>query len=76
MDQDFIQTLLKTAHTRKLLGWLRRARACGNGSYSPCDQAPGTFISIEALKAELATREHIPNKAEAKAKRQAAAKNR
>ena len=67
------ETLLKRAHTRQLLGWLRRARACG-GRYSPCEQAPGTFLSITALKAELATREHIPNKAESRARRQAAAK--
>lgn len=70
---DHTERLLKNAHTRQLLNWLRGARACG-GSYSPCDEAPGTFLSIEALKAELATREHIPNKAESRAIRQAAAK--
>ena len=69
------ETLLKRAHTRQLLNWLRAARACG-GSYSPCEEATGTFLSISDLKAELATREHIPNKAESKALRQAAAKNR
>lgn len=67
--------LLKNAHTRQLLNWLRSARACG-GFYSPCDKAPGTFIPFAAIKAELATREHIPNKAENRAKRQAAAKKR
>lgn len=69
------ETLLKRAHTRQLLNWLRAARACG-GAYSPCDQAPGTFLSITALKTEPATREHIPNKAESRAIRQAAAKGR
>lgn len=70
---DHTEKLLKNAHTRQLLPWLRRARACG-GSYSPCEQAPGTHLTITALKAELATREHVPNKAESRALRQAAAK--
>jgi hypothetical protein len=70
---DHTERLLKNAHTRVLLKWLRSARACG-GSFSPCEESPGTFLSIEALKAELATREHIPNKAESRAIRQAAAK--
>jgi len=72
--EDQTQHLLKNAHTRQLLKWLKRARH--GGLYSPCEQAPGTFLSIEEIKAELATREHIPNKAEAKTKRQAAAKHR
>lgn len=72
---DHTEKLLKGAHTRQLLNWLQRARRCGGG-YSPCDQAPGTFLSVTALKAELATREHIPNKAESRAIRQAAAKRR
>lgn len=53
---------LKTAPTRVLLEYLQKARGCG-GSYSPNDQF---YFSIEDLKAELKTREHIPNKKEAK----------
>lgn len=68
---------LKKVPTRLLLDWLKRARACGGGnypdaSYSPCDESPGTFVSIEELKVELATRPHIPNKKEGKAPRRAA----
>ena len=71
---DHREKLLKEAHTRELLGWLRAARACG-GSYSPCDESLGTFLSIEDLKGELATREHIPRKAESAAIRRKAAQN-
>ena len=70
---DHRERLLKEAHTRRLLDWLRRARACG-GSYSPCDEAMGTFLSISDIKTELSTREHIPNKQEGEANRRAAAR--
>lgn len=59
---------LTKIHTKVLLDWLNHARKCG-GSYSPS----GTYVdvfSIDELKAELATREHIPNKEEAKKIRQ------
>lgn len=60
--------------TRLLLKWLDLARKC-NGSYSPTGCSSSEFqITVEDLKVELATREHIPNKREAKAIRQARAR--
>lgn len=50
--------------TRILLKWLNKARKCGFG-YDPSENH-GDEISIEDLKLELAKREHIPNKKEAK----------
>ncbi|MNL91176.1 hypothetical protein D3C81_09060 [compost metagenome] len=60
---------LKKQPTRILLKWLAKARKCGSG-YDPTENG-GNEISIVALKAELATREHVPNKHEAKAIRRA-----
>lgn len=64
---------LTDEHTRVLLDYLKHARACG-GWYSPWDSDTG--YTIEELKAELATRPHVPNKAEAKRIRQEKAKRR
>lgn len=63
---------IKKAGTRELLGWLNSARACG-GWWSPCDKNSEFGHKFEDIKAELDTREHIPNKQEAKALRRAAA---
>lgn len=66
---------LKKVHTRQLISWLRKARATG-GWYTPGDHKDphARGATIEQLKAELATREHIPNKKESKEQRQEAAK--
>lgn len=61
------RNILKESHTRQLLGMLKSARAAGGGY--------GAF-TIEELKNELKTREHIPNKIEAKKIRQLKAKVR
>jgi len=63
--------LLKGKHTKVLLKWLASARACG-GVF----EWHGHEIPIEQLKEELAKREHVPNKAEAKILRQALAKKK
>ena len=61
-------------HTKVLLRYLDKARKCG-GFYSPGYKG-GHGYSMEMLKAELATREHVPNKVEAKKIRQEKAKGR
>lgn len=59
---------LSRIHTRELLAWRDKCYACG-GSYDPTENH-GPEVSIKEIKAELAKREHIPNKKEAKAVRQ------
>ena len=68
---------LKSIDTRQLMSWRERAYACG-GYYTPFDHKSNSamIFSIEDIKAELGTREHIPNKQEAKALRQQKAKER
>ena len=61
--------------TRELLFTLGKARACG-GWYSPYDANGGPGYTVEELKAELAGREHVPNKPEGKALRRAAAQGK
>ncbi|MGK5026065.1 hypothetical protein [Janthinobacterium sp. RB2R34] len=68
-------------HTRQLLAQLRRLRAAqsnllhyAGATETLAQQAFGA--AIDALKAELAKRPHVPNKLEARALRQAAAKQR
>lgn len=78
MSERFIQDCnpystedMKNLKTRQLLAELRRSHSYGC-SYSWGDedwQARDTYQV--ALKAELATREHIPNKQESKAIRKA-----
>lgn len=64
---------IKQAHTRELLLWLDLTRSFG-GWYSPCQKSERHFgYRAEDIKAELATREHIPNKVEARNLRRAAA---
>lgn len=68
-------------HVRQLLARLRRLRAAQSNllHYAGATeaQAQQEFGSaIAALKAELAKRPHVPNKQQAKALRQAAAKQR
>lgn len=58
---------LEQLHTRELLDYLNLARKF-NGFYSPWGKYGG--YSFEQIKTVLATREHIPNKAEARRARQ------
>ncbi|HEU4815468.1 hypothetical protein [Janthinobacterium sp.] len=72
---------LPALHARQLLALLRRLRAAQSNQQdyagASVEQAEQRFgAAIAAVKAELATRPHIPNKQEAKALRQAAAKKR
>lgn len=82
---------LKGLHTRQLMALRRRVYAVnswaredkGPGFYRDDDELhylvndnPQTAITLGQLKRELATREHVPNKQEAKAIRQAKARNR
>ena len=71
MDYD---KYLETLSTKELLGLLKSARKCG-GSYNPfydSGSAPkdSKWYTIDEIKTELAKREHIPNKEEAKKIRQ------
>ena len=70
------QADIHQAPTRQLMEWLRMARACG-GWWSPCDSHSGYGYKFDDIKAELDTREHIPNKKEARAiRRQASLQHR
>ena len=64
---------LKKKHTKQLLDYLDSCRKCG-GRLSPFDNE--NSVTIDQVKAELATREHVPNKQEAKVIRQLKAKSR
>ena len=65
---------LKNIPTRLLLKWRDRCYACGGG-YDPTENN-NNVIPLERIKEELAKREHIPNKKEAKRIRQLKAKAR
>jgi hypothetical protein len=72
---------LPALHGRQLLALLRRLRAAQSNQQhyagASAEQAEQQFgAAIAAVKAELATRPHLPNKQEAKALRQAAARKR
>ncbi len=72
---------LPALHGRQLLALLRRLRAAQSNQQdyagaSPAQAEQQFGAAIAAVKAELATRPHLPNKLEAKALRQAAAKKR
>ncbi|AYM76714.1 hypothetical protein D9M09_13575 [Janthinobacterium agaricidamnosum] len=72
---------LPALHARQLLALLRRLRAAQSNQQdyagaSPAQAEQQFGAAIAAVKAELATRPHIPNKQEAKALRQAAPKKR
>lgn len=78
---DMLAQNLPGLHVRQLLARLRRLRAAqsnllhyAGATEAQAQQAFGSAIA--ALKAELAGRPHVPNKREAKALRQAAAKQR
>ncbi len=63
---------LKNLSTRLLMKYREKAYACGSG-YDPTENC-GRIIPIEKILAELNTREHIPNKIEARKIRQEKAK--
>lgn len=63
---------LRNTPTRQLLGLLSTARACG-GRFDPTEYGE-YFITTGDIKLELSTREHIPNKKEARILRQCRAK--
>ena len=72
---------LPALHGRQLLALLRRLRAaqsneCDYAGASPAQAEQQFGAAIAAVKAELAKRPHILNKQEARALRQAAAKQR
>ena len=67
MNREERKQHLQETHTRILLEYLSHARKCG-GWFSPFDNNVG-FTTTE-IKEELSTREHIPNKQEAKLIRQ------
>lgn len=72
---------LASLHGKQLLALLRRLRAAQSNQHdyagaSPAQAEQQFGAAIAAVKAELATRPHIPNKLETKALRQAAAKRR
>lgn len=80
VEQALVQDL-HALHGKQLLALLRRLRAAQSNQQhyagASVEQAEQLFgAAIAAVKAELATRPHIPNKQEAKALRQAAAKKR
>ncbi len=66
---------LKELHTRQLMYYLKHSRACGNW-YSPCCSESSFGFTFDEIKEELNTREHIPNKREARKIRQEKAKRK
>lgn len=58
--------MLTEARTTELLDWLRGAHRCGGIGYDPLDNHSPYYLDIDEIKAELATRPHIPNKVESK----------
>ena len=78
---DMLTQNLPALHVRQLLARLRRLRAAQSNllHYAGATEAQAQQefgAAIAALKAELASRPHVPNKQEARALRQAAAKQR
>lgn len=68
MNQEQRKQYLQETHTRLLLEYLSHSRSKCVGWFSPFDNSVG-FTTTE-IKEELSTREHIPNKREAKLIRQ------
>lgn len=73
-EQTVIQTkvldYINAKHTKQLLGILKSCRACG-GYYDLMGDNSGFVVTTAQVKAVLATRDHVPNKQEAKAIRKA-----
>lgn len=68
---------LKSAHTRQLIRWRDEAYA-GGGIYTPFDYNTNSAMTfrLDEIVNELNTREHVPNKKEARALRQQRAKTK
>lgn len=69
-----VKKYLHSKHTRELLQLRDACYAMPHG-YDVTDNDGGRYIYLSDVLAELATREHIPNKAEAKIIRQQRAKH-
>lgn len=76
---------LKTRHTRVLMQMRESAYRCsGRNEYDLSDEEVFydpfdtrlNYVSLAQIKAELATREHVPNKKEARAIRQERARRK
>lgn len=72
---------LTRLHARQLLAQLRRLRAAQSNQLYYAGASAAEALqefgpAITAVKTELAKRPHLPNKAETRARRQAAAKRR
>jgi len=67
---------LKSLHTKQLMPMLDACRACGHDAYEVSNEPNYglRWVTKDQIKAELATREHVPNKIEAKVIPQAKAK--
>lgn len=65
---------IQSLSTRELLSLLAAARRCGGRYYPSGEEGQGECLTVAELKAELATREHVPNKMESKLLRQQAAR--
>lgn len=89
---DTVETFLKSKHTKQLLNYLHDFQVYESSKYEDgddeisytwsCEIVNGymihgdLYISKKQLKDELALREHIPNKTEAKLIRQQKAKEK
>lgn len=73
ISRILITEILRHTGTPELLNWLNHARA-GGGYYSPFET--NESFSLEEIKAELDTREHVPNKKERKENRRRAAEKK
>lgn len=74
-DNEQNRWLLENASTRELMKCLDFCHKF-KGQYGPSDSAYGPFMTLDEVKTELAKREHIPNKVEAKKVRQEKAKQK
>ena len=73
MSEFDIDKIVTEAHTKTLMRWRKRALESGVGEYW-YDDAGKCVIPHAVIIAELNTREHVPNKSEAKLLRQQKAK--
>ena len=69
-------TDLPNLPTRVLMQYLKVARIHGDYNVGGRYHLGGPFIPLAAIKAELAKRPHVPNRAEARAQRQVQAKSK
>lgn len=65
---------LEGLHTRQIMNLRDDAHRYGNDGVNLLDHEPYHTVSLDQIRQVLATREHIPNKAEAKVIRQQKAK--